>query len=385
MDGSLPERSVSEGSESGPRAFTPKGATPLPCSPLGEIAPTSATQLWLIKDLWVANGAGLIGGPPKAGKSWLVLDLALSVATGTKALGRFGVGEPSPVVLFPAEDGASAVRARVDALSRARGIDFTPAVPLHVILADALKLDDVEHRGSLEELLERLRPRLLILDPLVRLHSGSENSAEHVAELLGYLRRVQRRFSVAVMVTHHVSKKLAHHPGDALRGSSDLHAWGDSNLYLQRVKGEKKSAVRLSIEHRFAPSPEPCLLQLHAEGEKAWLELVPESGVEEEADSPSEVKIQPPRSREKPLDDRVMEVLSRSASPLSQRALRAALHVRNADLTAALRALEAERRIENLGRMGGWQLTSRPPAVSSSASDLGFPGTGNESSPEAQS
>ena len=47
--------------------------------------------------------------------------------------------------------------------------------------------------------------------------------------------------------------------GQALRGSSELHAWGDSNLYVRR----KGAHLRLSTEHRTAPS-----------GEDVWLDLV---------------------------------------------------------------------------------------------------------------
>lgn len=364
-----PKRSVS-----GDGAARAGGAPPLlPCQHVADIPPLSPGGRWLIEELWVEEGAGLVGGPPKAGKSWLVLDLALSVASGTKALGRFAVGEAGPVLIFPAEDGAKAVRSRLDALARPRGVAVTPELPLHVITADSLKLDDDAHRSSLEELLGRMRPRLLVLDPLVRLHSRSENSAEHVAELLGYLRRVQRRFAVAVMVTHHVSKRLSHHPGDALRGSSDLHAWGDSNLYLQRLKGERGAAgVRLTIEHRFASSPEPYRFRLHAgEAGCARIEVEPESDIEdagtEEREAvrrPAAVKV---RDALPPLRDRVLTLLHANGTPLSQRAIRAALRVRNSDLTAALRELEASASAESLGRMGGWRARSHahrdtPPA-----------------------
>lgn len=355
-----------------PRAFPvvarAETVAELSCQPVGEISPLSTERRWLIEDLWVQEGAGLIGGPPKAGKSWLMLDLALSVASGTQALGRFAVSEPGPVIVFPAEDRAAAVRERVDSLARARGVEVTTSLPLHIITAESLRLDEDKDREALELLLARISPKLLILDPLVRLHSGSENSAEHVAELLGYLRRLQRRFSLAIMVTHHVSKRGGHHPGDALRGSTDLHAWGDSNLYLQRSKELAAGAVRLTIEHRFASAPEPCVLRLLSEPGSARFELLPEKPAEaaeegeRERPAPTREPAAPRRGpRELPLRDRVLALLQRRSDPLSQRALRVVLHVRNADLTAALRELEASSRVENLGRMGGWR-TITPPA-----------------------
>jgi AAA domain len=70
------------------------------------------------------------------------------------------------------------------------------------------------------------------------------------AEDATYLRALQRSYQTAVALVHHARKGAAHERGgQALRGSSELHAWGDSNLYLRR-HGQN---LLLSIEHRAAP------------------------------------------------------------------------------------------------------------------------------------
>ena len=55
-------------------------------------------------------------------------------------------------------------------------------------------------------------------------------------------------------------------PGQALRGSSEFHAWGDSNLYLRR-EGQKAQQIILGVEHRAARSVEPINLALLGEGD----------------------------------------------------------------------------------------------------------------------
>jgi hypothetical protein len=68
------------------------------------------------------------------------------------------------------------------------------------------------------------------------------------------LRELQRKFQVAVMLVHHARKdSQSSRPGEALRGSSELHGWGDSNLYMRR----KGSQLTLSTEHRTAASQDP--------------------------------------------------------------------------------------------------------------------------------
>jgi len=86
----------------------------------------------------------------------------------------------------------------------------------------------------------------------VRLHRIDENASGEVAPLLAYLRTLQRQHHLAVLVVHHARKSAGRmRAGQALRGSSEFHAWGDSNLYLRRSGGE----LTLTVEHRAAPSP----------------------------------------------------------------------------------------------------------------------------------
>jgi RecA-family ATPase len=67
------------------------------------------------------------------------------------------------------------------------------------------------------------------------LHRLDENSAADISQLLGFLRELQRTHDTAIVLVHHASKKHRAQPGQALRGSSDLHAFGDSNACLWRA------------------------------------------------------------------------------------------------------------------------------------------------------
>ena len=66
---------------------------------------------------------GVIGGAPKCSKTWLALDMSLSVATGTACLDRYEVPEPGPVLIYLAEDSLAIVRERVEGIARHRGLD----------------------------------------------------------------------------------------------------------------------------------------------------------------------------------------------------------------------------------------------------------------------
>ncbi len=221
----------------------------LPVVRVIDIVTQENPQRWLIDQLWGASAVGVLGGAPKCSKTWLALDMSLSVATGTACLGRYEVPQPGPVLVYLAEDSLPIVRERVEGIARHRGLQLD-SVPIHVITAPVLRLDREPHRTQLLETARQLRPRLLLLDPLVRLHGIDENHAGEVAELLAYFRSLQRELDLSVILVHHTRKNAAGGTaaGLGLRGSSDIHAFGDSNLYLRRASDR----LMLSSEHRAA-------------------------------------------------------------------------------------------------------------------------------------
>jgi hypothetical protein len=177
---------------------------------------------------------------------------------------------PGPAAVYLAEDALPRVRDRVAHLCRHRGLSLG-SLDLHVVTAPSLRLDRPDDQRALDQTLSDLRPRLLLLDPLVRLHRLDENSAADVSGLLGFLRELNRRHNLALIVVHHMAKRSRRDPGQALRGSSDLHAWTDSACYLVRRSDQR---LRLTVEHRAAPAPDPLLLSLaHTDGEPLRLRI----------------------------------------------------------------------------------------------------------------
>jgi hypothetical protein len=212
---------------------------------------------------------------------------------------------------------------------------------MHVITAPTLRLDHEPHRSRLFQTAKRLQPRLLLLDPLVRLHGIDENRAAEVAELLAYIRSLQRRLDLSVMLVHHTRKNAAGGvaAGQGLRGSSDLHAFGDSNLYLRRTC----QRLLLSSEHRAAPASPPVYLELVAsDPETIHLEVIAEL------------------NRHDTLSQQVLDLLTQH-SVLTRVKLRETLSVQNERLGQVLEALQRAGRL--CRTPAGWrinELTKQP-------------------------
>jgi RecA-family ATPase len=219
----------------------------LPVVPAHKLIALPQEKKWLIEGLWTREAVGIIGGEPKSCKSLLALSMAVAVTSAKPCLQTFDVKQKGRVLLYAAEDAAHIVRDRLEKICTAQSIDLKQ-LDLWVITAPTVHLDVETERLNLVDTVEKLKPTLLILDPFVRLHTGiDENLSSAVAPILSSLRRIQKRRHCAVIIVHHARKGAAHiRGGQALRGSSEFHAWGDSNLFLKR----RKNTLLLDIEHR---------------------------------------------------------------------------------------------------------------------------------------
>jgi hypothetical protein len=291
---------------------------------------------WLVEELWTEQAVGILGGEPKCCKSFLALDVAVSVASGAAALRQFPVRRSGPVLLFPAEDSLAVVRQRLEGIAAAAQVPFA-SLPVQVITAPSLRLDTATDRERLAHTVQQQRPVLLILDPLIRLHRVDENDATQIAALLSYLRELQRKFQLAVMLVHHARKdSQSSRPGQALRGSSELHGWGDSNLYMRR----KGSQLTLSTEHRAAASRDHIPLQLTQSGSAVALKVVDRSLVEPEA-APTPI-------------ERVRQALTQLQEPIPVQQLQKLCGIRTAKVCSALAELAAQGQLIRDAR--GYQL-----------------------------
>ncbi|MEO1698744.1 MAG: AAA family ATPase [Planctomycetota bacterium] len=341
------------------------GADGLESALVADIDGVDDAERWLIDELWSAEGVGICGGTPKTGKTWFALELAVAVASGKPVLGRFSVGEPGPTVVFPAEDNPRAVRDRVAGLAAHKGVELSN-LPLHLITARALRLDEESDRQGLAAMLERVQPKLVVLDPLVRLHGGDENHLGHIAELLGFLRGLQREHGCSILLTHHIAKRRGAkggQMGQALRGSGELHAWGDSNVYLTRTDD---GLVKVQVEHRAAAPPEAFYTAVRATKAGAYVEYVRgEEPDELEADLGGSRELDARKEQSTSLVDQIVDALERSSAPLSQSRLRAHLRVRNQRLTEALHQLLERGVIERPGGKHRWRLVERSSELTS--------------------
>lgn len=222
-------------------------------------------QQWLIEDYWARGSHGIVAGEPKSFKSTLVTDMLYSVASGTPFLGRFAVKTQGPVIVVQNENTDNIMRDRLDKLMVARSggrrVEFVgnklrfhplPDVPMHFINQQGFTLDDAGHKDALEEMIDRLRPVAITLDPLYLMFTGDVNSAKDLYPVLQWCLHIKQQYGCAVILVHHYNKGgEGRRGGQRMLGSTTLHGWIESAWYLQ-VSTAEPGVVTIDREFRGA-------------------------------------------------------------------------------------------------------------------------------------
>jgi hypothetical protein len=147
----------------------------------------------------------ILGGTSKSNKSWCLLDLALSVASGQKWWGR--PCTKLPVVYINFELHGWAIAQRINALCAARTECKGTGDTFHLWNLRGHNADLTLLRPKLEEQLAKHQFGLIILDPAYKvLGDRDENANGEIAGLMNELERLAQSSGAAVVVAHHFAK-----------------------------------------------------------------------------------------------------------------------------------------------------------------------------------
>lgn len=220
---------------------------------------------------------GLIAGPPKSQKSFLLTEMLVACATGGSFLGgAFTVPKPLKVFYLQAEMGRKLLKKRFKMRTF-----LTPEqrslLGQNLIVTERfhMLLDEAGVAMAAEIIRERFPdgPDIIAIDPLANLFDGeSEDKAPEVMAFLTQRVDALRRMvnpTAAILMVHHSSKKnvddMNRDPFVAIRGSGALRGYYDTGIVIFR-KSEEGPERRVFFECRNGESPEPVTISLNDRG-----------------------------------------------------------------------------------------------------------------------
>ena len=212
------------------------------------------------KPEWVLPGlrggqVGLVTAPGGTGKSYLLLEIAMSVAAGKTLIPGLDVAYAGKVGLLNFEDDEFDIQQRGNAILRYFS-DIEPAENLFVASMVGETLNLLDSRGEvmhgavkwLQGQCEGMR--LVVLDPLSHIHTADENSASQMSRLVQVLKNVGQATGTAILVAHHTGKNAVLNGQGGLqqsaRGSSALVDASRVVITMERPKNSDSYSLLLT-------------------------------------------------------------------------------------------------------------------------------------------
>jgi len=290
---------------------------------------------WLIKDIWTKGGLGFISGAPKSYKSWMALDMAVSITTGTPFLNQpgFTVDKPRPVLYLQEEDDIRLVMERLALITESKAPDQfwegqiewtgeltddgTPTsdslmwappvspIPLAMHVQTGFIATDEGWQAWLDDILNEGKFAMVIIDTLGTVvgEVDTDKSGELMTKMLKPLRVVARKHDTAICIVHH-NKKAAHNQeraGLGMLGATALHAWVECAIYARSkdvngeiaIEREAKLAMDMSMKVKI-----PMMFQNFQTGERQlWDPEMVTAGLEQVHDAPMSTEAEPQRNQ----------------------------------------------------------------------------------------
>lgn len=231
-----------------------------------------SNQPWLVDRMVLKNTVHLIVGPPKMKKTWLALDLGISIATNRPFLGSFGIGSPGRVIYISKEDPDYLLHDRLGKIMIGKGLggrieEYRITLPprRYVPFEVDLNRNFYFTPPAVEELITWIEDtggaEAVIFDPILRMipEGVDEYKAGEIEQsIFRSTERIRSETGAAVILVHHKSKGAGE---KSTYGSIAFRAFGEGAWYLlgdepdtdgyTQVRNEYKSAPELTWEYRF--------------------------------------------------------------------------------------------------------------------------------------
>jgi hypothetical protein len=219
---------------------------------------------WAARGLIAQGDLGIISGPGGIGKSWISLALALDLAVGRDALGRFVVGRPYRIAVVDLESRPWEADQRLHRIVAGCGLDRSALRGMVHVVRHRLRFD---RPGDVRRLIASVREwkiDFVILDSFRRLHAGDENRSETISGLfLDAFDLLRSETGAGAIVIDHHRKPTGENdldgPENALRGSTDKRNMADWHV---GIEGREEHLAFIPTKTRHSKLPDPFKLEL---------------------------------------------------------------------------------------------------------------------------
>ena len=203
---------------------------------------------WLVQDWLPDKSITFLVSPPESYKTWILLDLAVSVSAGVPFLGSYGVNTTGPTLIIQQEDSHAGLTDRLALIVEQKlgmnpvlegdewKVPSMPDLPIYVHPSRMLRFDNKQVIDELEKQIETIKPKVILIDPLYSTTSGVDNYMADLANQMMVLKTWRDKYGCSFVIAHHSRKNLD--PDSTARedswGSQFLNAFLEAGWQIRR-------------------------------------------------------------------------------------------------------------------------------------------------------
>lgn len=203
---------------------------------------------WLVQDWLPDKSITFLVSPPESYKTWILLDLAVSISAGVPFLGSYAVNQTGPTLIIQQEDSHSGLTDRLALIVEQKlgmnpeldgdtwKVPSMPDIPIFIHPSRMLRFDNKKVIEELEKQIEIIKPKVIMIDPLYSTTAGVDNYMADLANQMMVLKTWRDKYGCSFVIAHHSKKNLD--PDSTARedswGSQFLNAFLEAGWQVRR-------------------------------------------------------------------------------------------------------------------------------------------------------
>lgn len=203
---------------------------------------------WLVQDWLPDKSITFLISPPESYKTWVLLDLAVSVSAGVPFLGQYQVNQTGPTLIIQQEDSHSGLTDRLALIVEQKlhmnanldsenwEIPSMPDLPIYIHPSRMLRFDNKQVLEELEKQIQIIKPKVIMIDPLYSTTQSVDGYMADLANQMMILKAWRDKYGCSFLIAHHSKKNLD--PDSTARedswGSQFLNAFLEAGWQIRR-------------------------------------------------------------------------------------------------------------------------------------------------------
>ena len=203
---------------------------------------------WLMEDWLPDKSITFLVSPPESYKTWILLDLAVSISGGVPFLGRYEVNQQGPTMIIQQEDSHTGLTDRLALIAEQKmgatpkieddewQVPVMPDLPIYIHPSRMLRFDNPKVLEELEAQIATIRPKVIMIDPLYSTTATTDNYMANLANQMMVLKAWRDKYGCSFVIAHHSKKNLD--PDSTARedswGSQFLNAFLEAGWQVRR-------------------------------------------------------------------------------------------------------------------------------------------------------